>query len=162
MSALGESASVEKVGGNEYRIVTYIDIDAPVDAVWATLTDWGNLAAWNSSFVSLEGDFCDGGHVNASFKVLGTTRSYEHDLIDFIEGAQFAWSDPFLLGMTDYHMYRVEAIDEETTRFHQTDQAKGGAAVLVGWLVSRTMKDMYVGFNQELKAEVERPRPRQD
>jgi hypothetical protein len=100
--------------------------------------------------------------VKVAFKVLGMTQKYEHDLIDFLEGSQFAWSDPFLLGMTDHHVYRVEAIGEEATRFHQTDQAKGGAAGVIGWLMSRTMKNMYVGFNQELKTEVERRRSAND
>jgi uncharacterized protein YndB with AHSA1/START domain len=153
-----QSGTVEKVSFDEFRIITHIDIEAPVEDVWATLTDWENLAAWSTSFVSLEGDFSDGGYVRVAFKVLGMTQNYEHNLIDFIDGAQFAWSDPFLLGMTDHHVYRVEAIDEGTTRFHQTDQAKGGAAGIIGWLMSRTMKNMYVGFNEELKIEVERSR----
>ena len=162
MSAMSESGSVEKVSFNEYRIVTHIDIEASVEEVWATLTDWDNLASWNSSFISLEGDFSSGGHVKVAFKVIGMKQNYEHDLIDFIDGAQFAWSDPFLLGMTDHHVYRVEAIDGETTRFHQTDRAKGGAAGFVGVLVSRAMKNMYVGFNEELKTEVERRRSAND
>jgi hypothetical protein len=157
-----QSGIVEKVSFNEYRIVTHIDIGASVEEVWATLTDWDNLASWNSSFISLEGDFSSGGHVKVAFKVLGLKQNYEHDLIDFIDGERFAWSDPFLLGMTDHHVYRLEAIDRETTRFHQTDRAKGGAAGFVGVLVSRTMKNMYVGFNRELKAEVERRRSAND
>jgi uncharacterized protein YndB with AHSA1/START domain len=154
-----QSGTVEKVSFNEFRIVTHIDIEAPVEDVWATLTDWDNLASWNSSFVSLEGDFSDGGHITVVFRVLGTTKNYEHDLIDFVDGSRFGWSDPFLMGMTDRHVYRLEAIDRGTTRFHQTDRAKGGAAGVIGRLVSRTMKNMYVGFNEELKTEVERRRP---
>lgn len=49
------SARVEKVARDEYRIVTHIDIDAPAALVWSTLTDWGNLASWSSSFVSPQG-----------------------------------------------------------------------------------------------------------
>ncbi len=159
---MSESGNVEKVSFNEFRIVTHIDIEAPVEEVWATLTDWENLAAWSSSFVSLVGDFSVGGDVEVAFKVFGMTQHYEHNLIDFIDGEQFGWSDPFLLGMTDHHVYRVETIDEETTRFHQTDQANGGAASVIGWLTSRTMRNMYVGFNQELKTEVERRRSSND
>lgn len=150
--------SVKKVATNEYHIITHIDIGASAEDVWATLTDWDNLASWSSSFVSLYGDFTGGGHVKVAFKVMGTTQNYEHDLIDFVEGSQFAWSDPFLLGMTDHHTYRVEAIGAEITRFHQTDQAKGGAAGIVGVLMARVMKKMYVRFNQELADEVVRRR----
>ncbi len=159
MSSDGDgSARVEKVAGDEYRIVTHIDIEAPAALVWSTLTDWGNLASWSSSFVSLEGDFSSDGHIKVAFKVFGLTQKYEHDLIEFVDGAQFAWSDPFLLGMTDHHVYRVEATGSDTSRFHQTDQAKGGAARIIGGVMARTMKNMHVGFNRELKAEVERRR----
>lgn len=154
----GSLGSIKKVATNEYHIITHIDIGASTEDVWATLTDWDNLASWSSSFVSLDGDFTGGGHVKVAFKVMGTTQNYEHDLIDFVEGSQFAWSDPFLLGMIDHHTYRVEAIGAETTRFHQTDQAKGGAAVIVGVLMARMMKKMYVRFNQELANEVVRRR----
>lgn len=153
-----ESAWVDKVARNEYRIVTHVDIAAPAALVWSTLTDWDNLASWSSSFVSLGGDFRSGGHIKVAFKVFGLTQNYEHDLIEFVDGVQFAWSDPFLLGMTDHHVYRVDAIDGETTRFHQTDQAKGGAAGIIGGVMASIMKNMYVGFNRELKAEVERRR----
>jgi len=147
---------VEKATAGEYRIVTYIDIDAPKEDVWATLTDWENLGSWSSSFISLEGDFVDGGHVKVAFRVLGLTQRYEHDLIDFDDGSQFAWSDPFLLGMVDHHVYRVEATGPSSTRFHQTDQASGGAAGVIGALMARMMRNMYDRFNSELKIEVER------
>ena len=148
--------TVEKLATNDFHIVTHIDIEASAEDVWATLTDWDNLDSWSSSFVSLVGDFSAGGHIKVAFKVMGTTQNYEHDLVDFVEGSQFAWSDPFMFGMVDHHMYRVEATAAETTRFHQTDQVKGGAAGLIGGLTARKMKSMYARFNQELATEVGR------
>lgn len=158
MRGVGEPdrGTVERVATSEYRIATYVDIDATAGEVWSTLTDWDNLASWSSSFVSLEGDFVDGGHVKVAFKVFGMTQRYEHDLIEFVEGSQFAWSDPFLLGMVDHHVYRVEATGPSSARFHQTDRAMGGAAGIIGSLMARTMRNMYDVFNLELKAETER------
>lgn len=147
--------SVERVAANEYRIATHIDIDATAPEVWATLTDWGSLSSWSSSFVSLDGEFTDGGHVTVAFKVLGLVQTYEHDLIDFVDGSRFGWSDPFLLGMVDHHVYRIEATGPSSVRFHQTDQAKGAAARIIGGVTARMMRNMYDRFNVELKTETE-------
>lgn len=151
-------SSVRKVARNEYRIATHIAIDAPPEEVWATLTDWENLSTWSSSFIALEGDFEDGGHVKVQFKAMGITRHYEHDLIDFDEGVQFAWSDPFLFGMVDRHRFRVERDGNGATTFVQTDRVKGGATPLFGGMAARRLKRMYERFNLQLKNQVENPR----
>jgi hypothetical protein len=153
-----QHGTVERAARGHYRIVTHVDIDASADDVWTTLTDWDSLSSWSSSFVSLDGDFRDGGQVKVAFNVLGIKQNYEHILIGFVAGEQFAWSDPFLLGMVDHHVYRVEATGPSSSRFHQTDQAKGGASGVIGGLTARMMRNMYDRFNLELKAEAERRR----
>ena len=157
MSAVSEQGkgTVQKVAADEYRITTYIDIDATAEEVWSTLTDWENLGSWSSSFLSLDGEFADGGHVTVAFRVLGLVQRYEHDLIEFVPGGQFAWSDPFLLGMVDHHVYRIESTGPSSVRFHQTDRAKGAAARFIGGITARSMRTMYDAFNLELKAETE-------
>ncbi|MEM7094528.1 MAG: SRPBCC domain-containing protein [Actinomycetota bacterium] len=147
---------VTKRGRADYEIYTDINIEAPAATVWETLTDFAAMPAWSSSFQGLDGDFRASGRVSARFKMMGRTSSFEHDLIDFVGGSQWAWSDPFGLGMVDHHVYRVESVTETTSRFVQTDQAKGGAALVLGRLAAIAMRRMYTRFNAELKAEVER------
>jgi uncharacterized protein YndB with AHSA1/START domain len=154
------AASIVKIAPDEYQIHTSILIDAPSEAVWSTLTDWENLRRWSSSFIGLHGDFEPGGRVEVSFKILGLTRRFDHDLTEFDSGRSFAWSDPFLLGMVDDHRYLLERVDASTTRFVHTDRAKGGAARLVGRLTAAAMKRMHDRFNAELRAEVARRRGR--
>lgn len=153
-----QGSSITRVARNELRVATHIAIDAPPAEVWATLTDWDNLSTWSSSFVSLEGDFEDGGRVRVTFKVMGLKHRYERDLIDFQDGIQFAWSDRFLLGMVDRHRYRVEPHGNGATKFVQTDRVKGGAAIILGPLVARMLRRMYVRFNRELKNQIENSR----
>lgn len=151
-------SSVRKVARNEYRVATHIAIDAQPEEVWATLTDWENLSTWSTSFVALEGDFEDGGHVKVQFKAMGLIRRYEHDLIDFEEGVQFAWSDPLLFGMVDRHRFRVERTGSGLTKFVHTDRVKGGATPLLGAVAARLMRRMYKRFNEQLKHQVESSR----
>ncbi len=150
----GEAAHVRKLGRGDYRIVANIEIDAPIDPIWSVLTDWEHLADWNSSFLALTGDFKVGGRVRTTFRVLGIKRQYEHELIDFVEGRQFGWSDPFLFGMTDHHIFRVEPIDSDRTRFYQTDRVYAGSSFMFGALTARLVMRMHARFNQALAAEV--------
>jgi uncharacterized protein YndB with AHSA1/START domain len=151
-------SSVRKVASNEYRVSTHIAIDAPPEEVWETLTDWENLSTWSTSFVSLEGDFEEGGNVTVAFKMMGIERHHEHDLIDFQDGVQFAWSDPFLFGMVNRHRYRIERTGNGTTKFVHTDRVKGGPAVVLGSIAARMMKRRYGRFDLELKNQVENSR----
>jgi len=145
---------VQKNSQGWYRVTTSIDIAAPSDVVWETLTDWDHLSDWSSTFLSLDGDFSDGGQVTVSFRLMGMTRRFTHTLADFVPGSQFGWSDPFLLGMTDHHVYRVDPSGPNATVFHQNDMVRKGAARLLGRTTANAMDKMYVAFNHELKDEV--------
>lgn len=59
------------------------------------------------------------------------------------------------MGIVDNHIFRVEKIDENTTKFVQTDQPHGGATRVLGAAVSKMFKSMYETFNEELKERVE-------
>ena len=155
MSDNAATDRVTKRGRGDYEIYTDIVINAPAAVVWETLTDFDTMPDWSSSFQGLEGDFGPGGHVTAHFSALGHEVTFEHELIDFEDGVQFAWSDPFALGMVDHHLYRVEPITDTTCRFIQTDQARGGHAHVAGRMSAHSTRAMYVAFNAELRDEAE-------
>ncbi len=146
---------VEKISSSDYAVHTQIDIDAPADVVWATLTDFDNMG-WSSSFKGIEGAIADGATVVAHFHAMGRDQRFEHTLIEVEPGVQWAWSDPFMMGMVDHHLYRVEPIDEARSRFIQEDRPHGGAAVVAGRMTAEGFKRMYEQFNEELKHEAER------
>jgi len=146
---------VERISSGDYAVHTEIEIDAPADAVWATLTDFDNMG-WSSSFKGLDGEIAEGATVVAHFQAMGRDQQFEHTLIEVEPGVQWAWSDPFVMGMVDHHLYRVEPIDDQTSRFIQEDRPHGGAAVVAGRMTAEGFKRMYEQFNQELKAEAER------
>lgn len=147
--------SVERLGIGNYQVHTQIDIDAPASVLWDTLTDFDNYE-WSSSFKGLSGPVEEGSTVTAAFVVSGKDRTIDHELIEVEPGVQWAWSDVFMLGMADHHIYRVEPIDEERSRFIQRDRPHGGAGFLLGRVMARSFFKMYETFNAELKAEAER------
>ena len=145
-----------RAGWGDYRVHTEIDIDAPADLTWATLTDFDSMPNWSSQMQGIDGDFQAGGEVVVTVRAFGRTLTYEHTLIDFEDGVQFGWSAPVALGMVDHHVYRIEPQGATTSRCIQTDQCRGGLSWLLGRLGARTAKNIYIGFNEELKAEAER------
>ncbi|MEM7272054.1 MAG: SRPBCC domain-containing protein [Actinomycetota bacterium] len=148
--------NITRVARGHYTIHTETTIDAPVGQVWDTLTDFDNMSNWSSSLQHFDGDFHLGGTITVTLRAMGMTRKLDHELTEFDAGRLFAWSDPFLLGMTDYHRFLIEPIDENQSRFINTDQVKGGAAWLIGRPVANSTMKIYQGFNTELQAEAER------
>ena len=147
--------STDRIRLGEYAIHTEIEIDAPAERTWATLTDFDNYE-WSSSFKGLSGPVVAGAQVVATFHLGGRDVAIDHELIEVEPGVQWAWSAPFAMGMIDHHLYRVEPIDERRSRFVQNDRVGDGAAVMAGHLTARSLRRMYERFNAELKAETER------
>lgn len=143
-------------GWGDYRVHTEVDINAPAELAWTTLTDFDTMSQWSSQLQSITGDFRDGGKVVVTVHAFRRTMTFNHVLIDFIEGSQFGWSAPVALGMVDHHVYRIEPVSETTSRFVHTDRSKGGLTWLLGRLGTRTAKNIYADFNKQFKAETER------
>ena len=154
MSANPVSA-LERVSLGHRRVTTAITIQAPPDVVWSVLTDWASLPEWSSSIQSVEGEIRDGSDVVFRYLFRGSVNVVPHSLI-YREGEAFGWSDPFLPGVSDNHLFRLETLPDGNTRFHQTDEVKGGiVSMLVGWLFARWFLESYVEFNLKLKERVE-------
>ena len=154
-SSTASSGSIERIARGDYQVHTQIDINAPASVVWDTLTDFDNYS-WSTSFKGLDGPVEPGANITATFRMMGRDQTIEHELIEVEPGVQWAWSDVFMLGIADYHVYRVEPLTEVTSRFIQRDRPHGGAAVVLGRYFAGNFRKMYLQFNSELKAEAER------
>ena len=155
------ACAVEKVRGNHRTIHTEIVIDAPPDQVWAVLTEWEALPEWSPSILGMQGDIRSGGAVTVTYAhpASGKELIIDHTLI-YAEGEHFGWSDPVAGGVTDHHLYRVEAVGDGQTRFIQEDELRGGLLVrLLGTRLSGLLFDSYLDFNQALKERVESRAP---
>lgn len=150
------NSNITKISNNEYLVYTDIVINAPAEKVWAVLTDFENMPSWSSTFQGVEGDMAEGAEITSIYKGLfGKEMRIDHPLVTYIEGEEFSWSSEVAMGIVDNHIFRVEKIDENTTKFVQTDQPHGGATRVLGAAVSKMFKSMYETFNEELKERVE-------
>ncbi len=154
------SGSIAQLNPTHATVETSVLIDAAPEEVWATLTDFDNMASWSSGTLQgMTGDIQDGGSVTITF-IFGTDENGEPNLMKiphtliYDEGRSFGWSDPFpedIGGGHDNHLYLVEACGDQTL-FVQSDEVVDNpyAANFVNQLLP-----MYQTFNAELKAVVE-------
>lgn len=154
------TGSIAQLSATHAIVETSVLINAPAPHVWATLTDFDNMASWSTGTLQgMTGDIQDGGSVVITF-IFGTdengapnSNEIPHTLI-YDEAHAFGWSDPFpedIGGGHDNHIYRVEACGDQTL-FVQSDGVIDNpyAANFVAQLLP-----MYQTFNAELKAAVE-------
>ncbi len=153
-----DACTVERVGAGHRRIHTEVIIDAPVERVWAVLTDFEAMPEWSSTFRGLQGDFVDGATVVTTYRInpkRDRERTFEQTLM-IEDGRQFGWQgNVFAFGMRDNHQYILEPISDSQTRFIQSDECTGGLTWAFGGRATSVMMRIYPAFNAELKERVE-------
>lgn len=153
-----EKAELTHPEDDVFVIHTEVFIDAAPEKVWAVLTDFERLSEWSNNLIGLEGDFREGGQITIKIKVGMVRQTLQHEVKFFEEGRSFGWSDPFMPGITDRHIYQVNPTDDGKTLFVQSDEVKGPHGHLgyhIGHQLASGMMQTYVEFNRRLKARVE-------
>ncbi|WP_422050435.1 SRPBCC family protein [Shimia sp.] len=109
---------IAQLSATHASISTSILIDAAPAQVWATLTNFEDMASWSTGTLQgMTGEIKNGGSVVVTF-LFGVddagqpiSNDIPHKLI-FEDGQKIGWSDPFpveLGGGHDNHIYAVEA-----------------------------------------------------
>ncbi|MEM6348258.1 MAG: SRPBCC domain-containing protein [Bacteroidota bacterium] len=153
-----EKVETQKVGFGHRTIYTEIIIDASPEQVWSVLTDTPSYSDWAVFMEQIEGKIKDQGEIIAYFKFNEDKDKLNEipHIISVTPGREFAWSETFMMGMTDHHRFIVEATADGKTRFIQSDSVSGGIAWLLGKSLINIEEANYPRFNRSLKAEVER------
>jgi hypothetical protein len=153
-----EKNEVIQLGENHWQTYTSVIINAPLEDVWNTLTDWENISDWSSTLKSIKGDRSTNGDVVVSYLVDGNIYETRHRFI-FLDKVEFGWSDPMegsFEGLTDNHRFRVERLSDHQTLFIQKDDFKGeGNSKMSAEDVANQTIQFFPTFNRELKKEVE-------
>ncbi|MGH1339434.1 MAG: SRPBCC family protein [Aureispira sp.] len=153
-----ETIKVEKIKLSHRKIYTDIIINAPAAQVWNVLKDTNAYKNWAAFLVDIKGELIDGGKITAQFQLNPSKEKYntiEHT-IQVEEGTEFYWAEEGPMGICDNHHFKVESINEETSKFIQSDELTKGATWFLGNLLAKTYAKGYQAFNKQLKIEVER------
>ena len=139
-------------------IETDIEIDAPVERVWATFSEFERWPDWNPFVVSLQGRVAVGEKLEVRLEPPdGKAMTFKPRVVAFEPDRELRWLGHLLVpGVFDgEHHFHLEAIDGDRTRFTQREEFRG---LLVG-LILRMVRDKttrgFEAMNQALKARVE-------
>lgn len=129
------------------------DIDAPVDTVWAVLTDAGSYTDWDSGVTRLEGSIADGSKLKV-FSEVSPDRAFPVKVALDPPG-RMTWTGGMPLGL--FRGVRTFTISGNGTgtRFHMREEFSGP----MEGMITRSMPDLQPSFDQftaGLKAEAER------
>lgn len=153
-----ETSFIQQQNDGHYSVYTEIVINAPIEKVWKIVSDFDNLKNWSTSLIGISGDRTNGGKVKTFFNLMEQIWETDHVFI-YEENSHFGWSDG-LTGdfskMKDNHLFKVESISENQTRFIQTDEFTGTDSPLHGLTLARIGFDSYPQFNRELLLEAEK------
>jgi hypothetical protein len=145
--------------GNKH-ISTEIAIDAPAEAVWAELTDFGKYPEWNPFIVKVTGDAVRGGTLEVTFHTKGSDPvAFSPTVLQNEKSSIFQWEGRLLMPgiFTGRHTFQLVRIDAVKTLLVQKEDFNG---ILVPFFSFKTTVDGFTLMNRELKKRVEtRSRP---
>lgn len=121
-------------------------IPAPVEKVWAVLTDTGTYGEWNPFLTRLEGSLAEGARLAVTIRAGAREMTFRPTVLTVEDGRVIRWRGRLLLpGIFDGdHELRLEPLDDGTTRFTQRETFSG---LLVSF-VPRMLEDTDRGFAQ--------------
>ena len=139
-------------------IETSIDIKAPLERVWAILSDTAAYPGWNQVILRLDGEWKLGGRLLLVIQPPGHRATTFRPLIqDFRPGQLIRWRGrlPDVPGLFQgIHEFRLEPLPEGRTRFHHVERFSGILVPLLGGTLRDTERG-YLAMNEALKARAE-------
>jgi len=134
-----------------------LDVAAPADVVWDTLTDLATWPQWNTGVrsVSADGPFV----VGTAFRWRAGPATVASDVLDAVPGESAAWSGR-VTGIHAVHVWRFTPTAEGGTHVQSQESWTGLLPRLLRAPMRRTLQKALADGVVALKAEAERRHPR--
>lgn len=118
-------------------------IAAPIDEVWALLTDSTTYDDWNPAVISIEGDI-EVGKTISLVSIVNPKRSFNLKVTEMDAPKRMVWSDGMPLGLFRGDRTYELVHREGSTTFSMTEEYTG----LLAPLITKTIPDMTDSFDQ--------------
>ena len=142
----------------ERRIETNIEINAPPARVWAILTDFARMPAWNPFIKSISGTLAQGAQLSVYIAPPGKSgMRFKPTILTVRPERELRWLGHLLIpGVFDgEHYFLLEPIGEGKTRLTQGEKFSGLLVGLFSGMLSATEAGFHA-MNSALKREAER------
>jgi uncharacterized membrane protein len=119
------------------RFEESVEIDAPIDRVWTTFTDFEKWPSWTASVRAIES--IDGGPLRLGMRLritqprLPTTTWTVSDVLD---GRSWSW-EARRLGARTVAEHRLDSVTQGSTRLTQVVRQTGPVGLLAGVIYAR-------------------------
>jgi carbon monoxide dehydrogenase subunit G len=135
------------------RAASEIDVDAPAERVWDTLTDLGSWPTWmdGTKSVTTHGTFT----VGTAFEWKNGPGTIKSEVLAADRPGHVAWSGR-TMGIRAVHVWTIEARGSATTHVRTAESWAGLLPRLLRGPLAKTLRRALDGGVQSLKAEAER------
>lgn len=135
------------------EIITSIAINAPVEQVWAVLTDFSQYPQWNPFVQSLTGEAKKGSRIRVKLPGM----SFSPVVKAFDTNKEFRWlGQLFVPGLFDgEHRFELVSKGKNITLFIQAEKFTGILVPLFRKMLDGNTKAGFEAMNKKLKEEVE-------
>ncbi len=153
--AIGLAVIILALSFTRFEINEKVEVNAPVEKVWATLIDFASYSEWNSQLEYLGGEVKPNGQLHLKLSVAGAEPyEFKPTISHWEENQRFAWlARTGLPRIFDgEHFFELEKIDERSTLVTNREEYRGVLSLLMKNLPM--MKGAPAGFekmNRELK-----------
>jgi hypothetical protein len=137
------------------RITAVTEIAAPVEAVWAQLTDTASFPEWNPFIASLEGTLREGERLTVRITPPGgKAMTFRPTVTAYEEGRRLEWLGRLLIpGLVDgRHSFTLEPT-ETGTRLTQEETFTGVLVPLAGGTLAKA-EEGFRAMNEALQSRV--------
>jgi hypothetical protein len=137
------------------QVVT--EIAAPVETVWAALSQVSTYTEWNPFITSFTGELVTGTRVEVRIAPPGARpMTFRPTVTEVTEGRCVEWRGRLLVpGIVDgRHSFRLEALEDGGTRLIQAEEFSGVLVPLMGKMLERTRAG-FEAMNDALRVRAE-------
>ncbi len=141
------------------ELYTEIEIGAPPEKIWQTLTEFEKFPQWNPFIRSISGEL----KVGAQLKVIlqppgGRDMTFRPKVLKVEPNREFRWKGKLLIpGLFDgEHIFTIEPLAEKRVRFIQRELFSGVLVPLFFRGMDKTTRRGFKEMNQVLKSMAER------
>ena len=136
---------------------SWVEINVPVSEVWDALIQFETWDQWNSFIPMVEGELAVGNVMKIKVVSPGMKEMvFKPVVYEIEENKKISWGGGFLLFVyKGIHEFILEEIDDNTTRFRQTEKFQGPIVLLMQKMIQKTALG-YLNMNEEFKYFLER------
>lgn len=140
------------------EIHTEILINAPIEKIWATLTDLQAYAEWNPFIRKVEGMLQLDAQLTVTIQPAGQKPMTFHPKICLLGEYEFSWLGQVgMKGIFDgLHRFKLEKITDNQVKFIHSERFSGILHWPILYMIGKSASEGFANMNQALKERCEK------